>query len=66
MVVYALMQAEAGIAEFIYLVCIFDVITNLVFDHPCRVDETEGVKSYQFIGQYNERTKCWYRFNERF
>ena len=34
------MQAEAGIAELIYLVCVFDVVANLVFNHPGRVYET--------------------------
>jgi hypothetical protein len=40
MVIYALMQAEAGIAELIYLVCVFTVIANLVLNHSGRVDET--------------------------
>ena len=41
-IVYALMQAEARVAELIYLVCIFDIVTNLVFDHSGRIDETGG------------------------
>ncbi len=51
MVVYALMQAEARIAELIYLVCVFDIVTNLVFNHPGRVDKTVGVSLYRFIDQ---------------
>jgi hypothetical protein len=39
-VVYALVQTEAGITELIYLVCIFTVIANLVFNYPGRVYET--------------------------
>ena len=40
MVVYALVQTEAGITELIYLICVFTVVTNLVFDYPGRVYET--------------------------
>ena len=40
MVVYAFMQAEASIAELIYLVCVFTIVTDLVFNHPGRVYET--------------------------
>jgi len=40
MVIYALMQAEAGIAELIYLVCVFDIIANLILYHSGRVYET--------------------------
>ena len=50
-VVYTLMQAEARIAELIYLVCVFDIVTNLVFNHPGRVDKTVGVSLYRFIDQ---------------
>jgi len=39
-VVYALVQTESGITELIYLVCVFNVVTNLVFDYPGRVYET--------------------------
>ncbi len=38
-VVYALMQAEACVAELVYLICVFDIVTNLVFDDSGRVDE---------------------------
>jgi len=49
-VVYALMQAEAGIAELIYLVCVFNMVTDLVFNHSGRVYEAVVFKLYQFIG----------------
>ena len=45
------MQAEAGIAEFIYLVCVFTIVTNLVFNHSGRVYEAVVFKLDQFVGQ---------------
>jgi hypothetical protein len=45
------MQAEAGIAELIYLVCVFNMVTDLVFNHSGRVYEAVVFKLYQFIGQ---------------
>ncbi len=49
MVIYALVQAEAGITELIYLIRIFTVVTNLVFNHPSRVYETVVFELYQFV-----------------
>ena len=49
MVVYALVQTEAGITKFIYLICVFDVVTNLVFNYPGRVYETIMFGLYQFV-----------------
>lgn len=49
MVVYALVQTEAGITELIYLVGVFNVVTNLVFNYPGRVYKTVVFELYQFI-----------------
>lgn len=49
MVVYALVQTEAGITELVYLVCIFAVVTNLVLNYPGRVYETIVFELYQFV-----------------
>jgi hypothetical protein len=48
-VVYALVQTEAGITELIYLVCVFAVVTDLVFNYPGRVYETAMFELYQFV-----------------
>jgi hypothetical protein len=59
------MQAEAGIAELVYLVRVFAIVTNLIFDHSGRVDET-GFGLYQFVstttnnkGPYRVRDIFW-------
>ena len=62
MVVYALVQAEAGIAEFIYLVCVFTIVTNLVFNHSGRVYEAVVFK----LAVYRATTNRPYRVRERF
>lgn len=38
--IYALMQAEARVAELIYLISVFDIVANLVFDHSGRIDKS--------------------------
>jgi hypothetical protein len=48
-VVYALVQTEAGITELIYLVCVFAVETNLVFNYSGRAYETIVFELYQFV-----------------
>jgi len=48
-VVYALVQTKAGITELINLVCVFTVVTNLVFNHPGRVYETIAFELYRFV-----------------
>ena len=49
MVVYALVQTKAGITELIYLVCVFDIVTDLVFNYPGGVYETIMFELYQFV-----------------
>lgn len=49
MIVYALVQTEAGITELIDLVCVFTVVTNLVFNYPGRAYETIMSELYQFV-----------------
>jgi len=48
-VVYALVQTETGITELIYLVCVFTVVTDLVFNYPGRIYETIMFELYQFV-----------------
>jgi hypothetical protein len=48
-IVNALVQTEAGITELIYLVCVFTVVTNLVFNYPGRVYETIVFELYQSV-----------------
>ena len=40
MIVYTLVQTEASITELIYLICVFTVVTDLVFNYPGRAYET--------------------------
>jgi hypothetical protein len=61
-VVYALVQTEAGITELIYLVCVFTVVTDLVFNYPGRAYETIVFELSQFV----ENDKSPYRVRERF
>lgn len=42
MVVDHFMKFEPRCAKFVYLVGILDVVTNLVVQYACGVDETEG------------------------
>jgi hypothetical protein len=39
MVIYTLVQTEAGIAKFIQLICVFDVIAYLIINDTGRVDK---------------------------
>ena len=45
MVIYALVQAEAGIEQFIYLIGVLDVITDLVIDDTGRLNESCNCKA---------------------
>ena len=38
-VVYPLVQAEAGPTELVYGACVLDVVAYLVFDHSCGTDQ---------------------------
>jgi hypothetical protein len=60
------MQAEAGITQLIYLVCVLDIVTDLVFNHPCRFDETADVELVSACWPKDEGTKGQYRSNEMF
>jgi len=62
-VIYALVQTEAGITELIYLIRVFTIVTNLVFNHPGRVYETAIFELYQSV---ERTTKGPYRVRERF
>jgi hypothetical protein len=49
MVIDLLVKAETGVAQFVELVCILDVVADLVVDDACGFDEpTEGGRKHKW------------------